>query len=129
VTDELLLELRGLEVELHRPDVRADGSRMNELLHSKFHEIGRSGRSYTKAEVLRELADGSAPGSIEATDFELFEVGYGAALLTYRSAHVDAQGQPSRPTVRASLWTRTTLGWQMRFHQATPIEASEDAGS
>jgi hypothetical protein len=45
------------------------------------------------------------------------------ALLTYKSAHVDANGELSRHTLRSSLWQKMESRWQMRFHQATPTDA------
>ena len=53
--DELLQHLREREVALHQPGVRADVNRLEELLHESFAEIGRSGRSYSRADILEEL--------------------------------------------------------------------------
>ncbi len=50
--DTLLSHLRDLEVALHQPEVRSDASRLDELLHDSFVEFGRSGRSYSKADLL-----------------------------------------------------------------------------
>ena len=44
-------------------------------------------------------------------------------LLTYRSAHVEANQTLSRFSRRASLWRLTDLGWQMIYHQGTPTDA------
>lgn len=48
----LLEELRGLETELHQNETCHNRQRMEALLHPEFVEFGRSGRRYTRAEVL-----------------------------------------------------------------------------
>ena len=54
---ELLQTLQALEVELHHPDVRLDETRLHGLLHADFHEVGRSGRVYDRATIVRFLAE------------------------------------------------------------------------
>jgi hypothetical protein len=118
----LFEELRGLEMELHRIDVRRDAGRLSVLLHRDFREFARSGVQYDRAAVLDEFSSGAEMPAVHAQDFELAALDAGTALLTYRSAHVDAAGNLHRCTLRSSLWTRTDGGWQLRFHQGTPTE-------
>jgi hypothetical protein len=59
--EELFQTLRAFEEELHRPEVRRDSSGLRALLHADFEEIGRSGRRYTRDDVLRELSASSGP--------------------------------------------------------------------
>jgi hypothetical protein len=120
--DNLLQELCELEVALHQPGVRRDRSRLGELLHESFLEFGRSGRVYRKADILASLPREQA-AAIWSQDFAVAELADGLALLTYRSAAIDAKGNLSRHSLRSSLWQRTARGWQMRFHQGTPTEA------
>jgi hypothetical protein len=54
--DMLLEELRTLETELHKDETRRNRKRMETLLHPDFVEFGRSGRRYTRADVLKEFA-------------------------------------------------------------------------
>ena len=54
-SDELLQHLKKLEIELHQPSVRTNVKRLDDLLHDSFAEIGRSGRTYSKADILAEL--------------------------------------------------------------------------
>jgi hypothetical protein len=123
---ELRGELIALEVELHRGATRTDRARMDALLHADFIEYGRSGTVWTREATLNEFA---APGAatrapaIHADAFELRELADGLALLTYRSAHIAADGTRHRFTLRSSLWQRGAAGaWQLRFHQGTPTE-------
>ena len=121
--DELLIHLRDLEVALQQPNIWTDTDRLDELLHDSFLEFGRSGRSYNKADILRELPLGRPSDTLWSQDFSVAEIADGVALLTYRSADMDVNGEMSRYTLRASLWQRTARGWQMRFHQGTPTDA------
>jgi hypothetical protein len=95
---------------------------VSQLLHPAFEEIGRSGRRYDRAAVLRAVASAGGIVNIRADDFALAEIADGVALLTYRSAHVDSIGRIRRRTLRSSLWVRTAAGWQLRFHQGTAID-------
>lgn len=122
--DGTLLEtLRALEVALHQPDVRSDREQLDRLLHPRFREFGRSGRIYSKAQILAELSKQAPTYKVWSQDFEVEPLTEGLALLTYESAHVNDAGELERCTHRSSLWQLTGCGWQMRFHQGTPTEA------
>lgn len=120
---ELLTQLRELECELHRPEVRRDAARLRELLHEAFVEIGRSGRLYDREEIVELLLHETAPGEVRSQDFAVIEIADGVALLTYRLARLDDRGQLTRHSLRSSLWQRTDAGWRLRFHQGTPTGA------
>jgi len=45
-----------LETLLQQQEIRGNTKKLEELLHSSFQEIGRSGRYYTKEELLKALA-------------------------------------------------------------------------
>jgi hypothetical protein len=122
-TDELLQHLRMLEVTLHQPAVRRDSSRLALLLHDEFIEIGRSGRRYTRENVLREFSETSSPAVIWSQDYALMKLNENFVLLTYKSAHIDSNGALSRHTLRSSLWQQVNGDWQLRFHQGTPTDA------
>ena len=119
-SDFLLEELSTLETELHKDETRRNHKRMETLLHLDFVEIGRSGRRYTRAEVLEEFGAGSVLPAINSRHFEVVVLAEGVALLTYLSAHMDASGNSHRHTLRSSIWVRTAGSWQVRFHQGTP---------
>jgi hypothetical protein len=121
----LLDTLKALETSLHDPEVRRSAERLGALLHPAFRELGRSGREYTREEVLAEFSGGAPEFVIWAQDFSLEVLSESLALLTYRSAHVADGGALERHTLRASLWQRTEEGWKMRFHQGTPTAAFE----
>src|SRR5215469_523433 len=117
----LLEELTTLETELHKDETRHDRRRMDKLLHPDFIEFGRSGTRYTRADILNEFGPGDVLPPIRSCNFELVVLGEGVVLLMYVSAHVNARGTSHRQTLRSSIWLRTKVGWQMRFHQGTPV--------
>jgi len=118
----LLAELQALEVELHHPGVRCSATRLEQLLHPAFHEVGRSGRSYDRATVIGFLGAQAEPPAVQSTGFGVALLAEGCALLTYRSSQVQAGGTLTNPALRSSLWLRADAGWQLRYHQGTPAE-------
>jgi hypothetical protein len=116
----LLHELQALEVELHHPGVRCSRERLEQLLHPEFHEVGRSGRIYDRETIVGYLAAQASPPAVASDAFALLVIDARAALLTYRSAHVEQGNRLVNPTLRSSLWLETRVGWQLRYHQGTP---------
>lgn len=123
---ELLRTLQALEQELHHPGVRCSAARLEQLLHADFHEVGRSGRRYTRAMVIAHLLAELTPAHIVSTAFALTPLGAGHALLTYQSTPTATDGSPTDPTHRASVWMCGEGGlWQMLYHQGTPAHAPD----
>jgi hypothetical protein len=116
----LLLELQALEVELHHPGVRCSRERLEQLLHPEFHEVGRSGRIYDRETIVGYLAAQASPPAVASDAFALLVIDARAALLTYRSAHVEQGNRLVNHTLRSSLWLETRVGWQLLYHQGTP---------
>lgn len=94
----------------------AGAAQAEALLHPLAEEVGRSGRCYDRAALLRLLAESDelAQASVQASGFALHRLGADLALLRYRSE------RPSGATERSSLWQREATGWRLRFHQGTP---------
>ena len=118
--NNLLPELQSLEVELHHPGVRLSRERLEFLLHPEFHEVGRSGRTYDRETIISHLAAQRAHPVVASDSFRVSELGPGVALLTYRSAHVEAENRLVNHTLRSSVWLKAAAGWQLRYHQGTP---------
>lgn len=120
---DLVGSLEALEVELHRLETRQNKQRLEQLLHPDFVEFARSGRRYSRGEVLVEFsAGGAALEPVHVEQFDVAEVARGTVLVTYLSAHETATGELYRHTFRSSLWLLTETGWRMRFHQGTPAD-------
>ena len=118
--NSLLPLLQSLEVELHHPGVRCGRERLAQLLHPDFHEVGRSGRAYDRETVMKHLAAQKVQPVAVSDAFAVIELGPRSALLTYRSAHLEADGKRVHHTLRSSIWLETAVGWQLRYHQGTP---------
>jgi ribonuclease HI len=99
-----------LERSLLTDEVRTDRAAVAALLHPGWQEVGRSGRLWTREELLEEI------GPVEAVTLDVVSVSRVApdALLLLWRASTD-----TRSTLRSSLWVRSGGGWQQVFHQAT----------
>lgn len=102
-----------LEESLWRAETRFDPTYCDRLLHPDFSEVGRSGRRWTRDEVLAMRGELEA----EVRDLVVHEVADGVALVTYLSVVRVPEEQVSH---RSSLWTWTDGRWRLRFHQGTP---------
>ncbi|HXD08159.1 MAG TPA: DUF4440 domain-containing protein [Burkholderiaceae bacterium] len=118
----LLEHLRALEVELHHPGVRCSRERLLQLLHPGFHEVGRSGRRYTREVVVDFLAAQAVPPDVVPSDFLVTLLAADCALLSYRSAHRQSDGSLANHTERSSIWRRIDDEWRLFYHQGTPCE-------
>lgn len=115
----LLFQLRALEIELHHPSVRCHRDRMLVLLHPEFREVGRSGRAYSREAIFNLLSAQQTQPAITSDSFVVTALAADVALLTYRSAHIGPDKQLTNHTLRSSLWVKTSVGWQLRYHQGT----------
>ena len=119
----LLDELRALESELHHDGRPCPPERLEALLHPDFHEVGRSGRHYTRQTVIAFLASHPTLPPVASSDHALHRLGDDCALLTYRSVHRPVDG-PSDVALRSSIWLKTADGWRLVHHQGT-VAASD----
>src|SRR5664279_5282638 len=113
--------LTQLEEGMWREETRFDMHFMERALASDFFEYGRSGRTYTRAQSLvvpRQPTDTVLP----LPNLKIRLIGEDTAQLTYDSAVTyDGIVEHAR---RSSIWSRTSDGWVMRFHQGTPYVPS-----
>jgi len=116
----LLNHLYKLEIELHQIQVRKDKNRLNELLHESFVEVGRYGKTVHKSDILANLPKQAISGTIWSQDYNLEVLSNDLALITYKSAMMDEEGNLSIYTFRSSLWQKVSGSWRIRFHQWTP---------
>lgn len=77
----LLENLRSLETELHTTETRRNTQRMETLLHPDFVEFGRSGRRYTRAEILNQFGPTSVIPAVRSGNFDLALLAEGIASL------------------------------------------------
>jgi ribonuclease HI len=104
-----------LEKSLLTPEVRGDASRLAELLHPDFEEIGATGRLWDRDTTIQALTDSPESGSEIAAVLEVARVAADALLLVFETSGVHGL------TRRSSLWLKTATGWRLRFQQGTPL--------
>jgi hypothetical protein len=108
-----------LEILLHQHEIRGNTKNLEALIHPSFQEIGYSGKCYTKKEVLKALASQKNTPNIHTEDFSVTPISSTVALLTYKSANIEADGTLTKQALRSSLWKKSGDKWQIVFHQAT----------
>lgn len=111
-------QLRALEESLWRGATRFDRAHVDGVLAADFAETGRSGRRWTRDQVLDAppvdlRADLPLPG------FAVRLLAPGVALVTYRSV-VRVGGAAPEESHRSSLWAAEDGGWRLVHHQGTP---------
>ena len=100
-----------LERDLLTDGVRSDPAALAALLHPDWTEIGRSGRRWTRDEMLAVVAPLTQPVTLDA--ITVSRVDEATILLLWRAV------TDERSTLRSSLWVRDTGDWRQRFHQGT----------
>jgi hypothetical protein len=115
-TDADLDELRDLEAAMWRSGTRGDRSWMDRRLARDFTEFGRSGRRYTRAEILA-VEVGEFHATLPLRDLRMRRPGGGVVLVTYQ---YEVDGLLAN---RSSIWRLTDAGCRIEFHQGTPTAA------
>ena len=108
-------QLRELEESHLALEVRRSRAALEELLDDDFYEVGRSGRTYDKAQVIEALLETPAlPDSLRVEDFRAHALARDVALTTYTTRAGEHAAR------RSSIWVRRDGRWQLRYHQGTP---------
>ena len=102
-----------LERSLLTDEVRGDPAAVAALLHPQWQEIGRSGRVWTREEML--AAVGPLDERVELEVIAIDRIDADTLLLVWRAVRESGES-----TLRSSLWVRERGEWQQRFHQGTP---------
>ncbi len=115
VDDELSDEdqVVALERSLLTDEVRGDPAAVAALLDPAWTEVGRSGRRWSRDEVLAEI--GPLPDPVDLEVLGVDRVADGVLLLRWRGL-----ARSGEATLRSSLWVRSGGGWRQRHHQGTP---------
>jgi len=111
-----ILTLQAFEESMWRTETRFDRKYMDAVLHPEFVEIGRSGRMFSRADVL-EMPWVEIGFQIPLGDLIFSDVANGAVLLTYTTVPERSEHGAAR---RASVWVNEGDRWLLRYHQGTP---------
>ena len=118
--------LRKLEETLSQKEIRANLDELNTLIHEEFIEIGYSGTTYTKPNILTLLLNENTPDTESySQEFQYINLSADTILLLYQSARINQNGQLKRHAKRTSIWFNNEGNWQLKFHQGTPTEPFE----
>ncbi|MDO5674973.1 MAG: DUF4440 domain-containing protein [bacterium] len=116
--ESILEELTQLEPLIYAANDGKTRAYFENLLIADFWEVGASGKVYERDFVLATLAQRQ-----EQPREELWRV-FDCAVRQIEAEHflfTYALEQPTRISRRASLWKRTPEGWQLVYHQGTPV--------
>lgn len=112
--------LRELEESLWRPETRFDLEHMDRVLAPDFIEFGRSGRVYSREACL--LAQPvQFQCRLPLRSYTLSPISTTVVLATYISEVFYDDWEYAN---RSSIWVKSPAGWQIRFHQGTPVRVS-----
>ncbi|MEI2821637.1 MAG: ribonuclease HI family protein [Marmoricola sp.] len=100
-----------LERSLLTDAVRSDVTAVAALLHPEWSEIGSSGRTWGRDEMLGAIGPLSARVSCDVVSIE--RLSPDSILLIWRSV------SDTGSALRSSLWQRVSGRWLQRFHQGT----------
>lgn len=97
---------------------RFDESFMEQVLARDFFEFGKSGRMHTRDAVL-SVAPHVIGIVLPLRELRVRLLDENTAHITYISETHGAGGHLRAR--RSSIWCRSSRGWELRFHQGTPI--------
>jgi hypothetical protein len=126
LSEEDRAELTRLEEAMWRGDTRFDHGFQQARFAADFFEFGRSGRVYTREQVVsaqsREIR-----AVLPMANLAIRLLDQNTAQVTYDSEVT--YGEVTEHARRSSIWSRGASGWVMRFHQGTPYSrgSSPDA--
>ena len=112
-----LTELKALDESLWRSETRFDLAHQEKVFAADCFEFGRSGRRYTREQMIREEFS-PIKAQLPLQNFSVHPLDDRHVLVTYIS---EVQYEELEKANRCSVWSRTDQGWQLRFHQGTPI--------
>lgn len=118
-TDKLLVEeLKNLEETLFRNNIRKSPAELSKIISDEFLEIGSSGNVYKKKQIIEDLQIENNI-KISLSNFEARKLSDNIILVNYKSEKID--NGKKYFAIRTSIWKLNENGWQMIFHQGTPV--------
>jgi hypothetical protein len=120
LTTEDLEHFREQEEKLWRAETRFDNTLMDKLFADDFFEFGRSGKRYSRSELLFEPGQFSEiNASLPFKEFDARRLSNDVVLVTYISEVT--YGEDIERANRSSIWSKANGEWRLRFHQGTPL--------
>ena len=115
-------EVRAAELALLAGEVRRSPATVAGMLREDFVEIGRSGRHWSRGEIIAELAREGEHSTPTTTEWTFNALTADLVLITYR---LETETGTSR---HSSIWSlgEGGRGPQLVFHQGTPSHDERD---
>lgn len=104
-----------LEKELLTSPTRANAARLELLFHPEFTEVGRSGRLWSRKQIIAGLLSEDEWPKVATEDWNVQEVSHQVVMVTYQAR------QGLRVSRHVSIWIRGKAGLQLRYHHATIV--------
>ena len=111
--------LTALEEALWQEETRFDSDWMDAVLASDYFEFGRSGRRWSRGEIL-SIRRATINVRLPLPNLQARLLNEETALVTYDS-EVKRNGQMEFAH-RSSIWSKMQTAWVLRFHQGTPFQ-------
>lgn len=119
-------QIRASELELLASSTRSNAARLRRLLHPEFLEIGRSGRRWTREEMIASLGDEEQRPAPETDEWEFSDLAPHLVLVTYRIQTGTTEDPGHRQSRHTSVWDTSSGQPRLRFHQGTPVLGSSE---
>ncbi|MCZ4066611.1 DUF4440 domain-containing protein [Microbacterium sp. H37-C3] len=119
VADDLAGRICDAERDLLTSAVRQDARRLRELIHPDFTEIGRSGRLWTRSDLLVELLEEATRDTPHTDEWVIQRLDVDTVLVTYRLI------AGTRISRHSSVWATSGDALALRFHQGTEQSAAD----
>ncbi|HEX2984032.1 MAG TPA: DUF4440 domain-containing protein [Ignavibacteriales bacterium] len=100
--------------------VRKSSLQIESMLADDFIEIGSSGRSYNKIQIIEALQEESSAITYKIENFRIRALTEGVVLATYTAFRI-AGHERAESSLRSSIWQFVGGAWKMAFHQGTLI--------
>ena len=118
--DDIAATVSKRERQLLQRDIRNSRAALDGLLAEDFIEVGRSGFSYRRQDVIEALLKDPVD-DVAVEDTECRQLSPSVVLLMYKSYRAGTATSDPRTTLRSSVWTLVEGDWKLRFHQGTPV--------
>jgi hypothetical protein len=112
-------EILLLEEKIVDPGIKKNPSVLGQIIADDFLEFGSSGKTFTKPEVIKALAD-QPFAKTEISDFGIKYLAENVLLATYIAARISNNNKTF--SLRSSIWMFKEGRWQIVFHQGTKSE-------
>lgn len=106
--------IHSLETNLTLTEYRHNKDWLDEIIADTFTEIGSSGNTYYKCDVIEALLN-SESSYYDISHFNVTEIAANTYLATFTTTN------NSNIVKRSSIWVNRDDKWQIVFHQGTKV--------